>query len=69
MVLGILNMHNCTKRRQREVRNCGRFCRGWNQQRERCDCMGGFVGDGIIKGKGVIVWEVLSGMESAKGGS
>ena len=29
--------------------------------------MGGFVGDGISKGRGVIVWEVLSGMESAKG--
>ena len=29
--------------------------------------MGSFVGDGIIKGRGVIVWEVLSGKESAKG--
>ena len=29
--------------------------------------MGGFVGDGISKGRGVIVREVLSGMESAKG--
>ena len=27
--------------------------------------VGGFVGDGIIKGRGVIVWEVLSGMDVA----